>query len=245
MRKLTGWAVVISGWALWGAEADVGLGKRLYESQCSLCHGEDGRGGRGPSLAQPRLKHATDEAALRTVIASGIAGTEMPGAWQLSPREVASVAAYVLTLGKVAEEKLPGDAARGRVVYEKQGCAGCHIVMGVGSGFGPELTDIGARRSAAYLREAVVKPGASAPEGFLWMEATTVSGHGARGVRVNEDTFTLQLKDMTGKFYTFRKGDLQELMRMVGESPMPAYEKLSPRELDDLVKYLAGLRGRP
>ena len=230
---------------LWGAEADVALGKRLYESQCSLCHGEDGRGGRGPSLAQPRLKHASDEAALRKVIASGIAGTEMPGAWQLSPREVESVAAYVLKLGKVAEENLPGDAARGRMVYQKQGCAGCHIVMGVGSGFGPELTDIGARRSASYLREAVLKPGASGPEGFLWMEATTKSGHGARGVRVNEDTFTLQLKDMTGKFYTFRKADLQELMRMVDESPMPAYDKLGAGELDDLVNYLASLRGRP
>lgn len=235
--------VIVSGAGLSGAQPDIGLGKRLYQSQCSLCHGEDGRGGRGPSLAQPRLKHASGEAALRKLITSGIG--EMPGAWQLSPREVASVAAYVAALGKVAPETLPGDAVRGRGVYEKQGCAGCHIVMGVGSGFGPELTDIGARRSAAYLREAIVKPGASAPEGFLWMEAATVSGHAARGVRVNEDTFTLQLKDMTGKFYTFRKGDLQELIRMVGESPMPAYEKLSPGELADLVNYLASLRGRP
>lgn len=245
MRKLTGLAVLICAGMLWGADADAALGKRLYESQCSLCHGEDGRGARGPSLAQPRLKHASDDKALRKVIASGIPGTEMPGAWQLSEREVASVAAYVLSLGKVAAERLPGDAVRGRVVYEKQGCAGCHIIQGVGSGFGPELTDIGARRSAAYLRESVVKPGASAPEGFLWMEATTKSGHGARGIRVNEDTFTLQLKDMTGKFYTFRKADLQELMRMTDESPMPAYDKLTARELDDLVNYLAGLRGRP
>jgi putative heme-binding domain-containing protein len=225
-------------------QAELELGRRLYAAQCMLCHGEEGKGGRGPALAAGRMKHAPDEAALKRVIAAGIGGTEMPGAWQLSEREVASVAAYVLTLGKVAEEKAPGDAVRGRVVYERQGCASCHIVTGVGSGFGPELTEIGAKRSLAYLREAVVQPGAAAPQGFLLMELVTKAGQGARGVRVNEDTFTVQVKDLTGRFFTFRKQDLQELIRLEGESPMPAYDKLSAQELDDLVSYLASLRGK-
>jgi len=37
----------------------------------------------------------------------------MPGAWQLDDHEVASVAAYVRSLGAVPPEHLPGDAARG------------------------------------------------------------------------------------------------------------------------------------
>src|SRR5204862_4742915 len=136
----------------------------IFESQCALCHGQDGKGGRGPSLANPRLKKAPDEDALRVVIKNGIAGTEMPGAWQLHPREVESVAAYVRSLGTVAIEALPGNTDRGAELYRATGCASCHVVEGQGSGFGPELSEIGARRSAAYLREALVKPAAAAPD---------------------------------------------------------------------------------
>jgi len=40
------------------------------------------------------------------VIATGIP-PEMPGAWQLNPREVMSVAAYVVSLGAIPPESLP------------------------------------------------------------------------------------------------------------------------------------------
>lgn len=122
------------------APPDPAQGQRLFESQCALCHGQDGRGGRGPSLARPRLKHVPDEAALRSVIRNGIEGGEMPGAWQLSPHEVASVAAYVRSLGTVRAEALPGDPGRGAKVYQARGCGSCHILRGEGTGFGPDLT---------------------------------------------------------------------------------------------------------
>src|SRR5438093_1092926 len=88
---------------------------------------------------------AASMAALRGVIKNGIAGTEMPGAWQLHPREVESVAAYVRSLGTVAIEALPGNTDRGAELYRATGCASCHVVEGQGSGFGPELSEIGAR----------------------------------------------------------------------------------------------------
>src|SRR5450755_1132639 len=87
------------------APPDLAIGKKLFTSQCSLCHGVGGDGGRGPSLLRARLNHAPDDAALRAVIENGIP-PEMPGAWQLSPREVTSMVAYVKSLGLVAVEKL-------------------------------------------------------------------------------------------------------------------------------------------
>ncbi len=222
---------------------DLALGKRLFESQCALCHGIDGKGGRGPSLARPRLDRAPDDEALRKVISRGVPDSEMPGAWQLSPREVGSVASYVRSLSALSPESLPGDAARGRTVYRDRGCAACHIIRGEGTSFGPELTEIGARRSAAFLRESLVKPAAAAPDGFVFVEAVAASGETVRGIRLNEDSFTIQLRGAAGEFRSFRKLDLKDLRKLTQESPMPAYDTLAASELDDLTAYLASLRG--
>ncbi len=229
--------------ALSQAQPDIATGRKIFESQCALCHGQAGTGGRGPSLNRPALDKAPDDQQLRKIISDGI-DPEMPGAWQLNEHEVAGVAAYVRTLGTVPPEKLPGDPARGAAVFESKGCANCHIVAGKGEGIGPELSDIGARRNGAFLRQALLKPADSLPRGFLYLAATTSSGATVRGIRVNEDSFTIQLKDVSGHFHSFRKSDLKELRRLPQESPMPSYaNSLTPAELDDLVAYLAGLRG--
>lgn len=219
-------------------------GKKLFESQCALCHGQDGSGGRGPNLHRPKLNHAADDAALRKLISEGIE-PDMPAFWQLSEREVACVAAYIKTLGSAPLEPVPGDAARGERVYKAKGCSACHMIAGEGSGYGPELTEIGAKRSAPYLRESIVAPEASVPEGFLLVELVTSNGATIRGIRLNEDTFTIQIRDSTNEFHSFRKSELAELRKLRGASPMPSYERsLTPDELTDLVAYLAHLRGK-
>ena len=226
------------------SQPDSAAGKKIFESQCALCHGQNGGGGRGPSLNRPKLLRAPDDDALRGVISNGIP-PEMPGAWQLTEHEVANVAAYVRSLGAVAPEQLPGDASRGSSVYAGKGCASCHMVDGNGEGIGPELTAIGARRNGAYLRQTMLHPAQAPPEGFEYVAALTPDGATVRGISVNEDSFTIQLKDLQGKFHSFRKSNLKELRRLKGESPMPSYERLlSAAELDDLVAYLASLRGK-
>ena len=223
---------------------DGALGRKIFESQCALCHGQTGTGGRGPGLNRPVLAKAPDNAALLKVISQGIP-PEMPGAWQLSNREAGSVAAYVRSLGSTPPEWLPGDAARGAAIYDAKGCAGCHMVGGKGQGIGPERSDIGARRSGAHLRKALLKPAESLPEGFLLVSAVPAAGGSVRGIRVNEDSFTIQLKDAQGRFHSFRKSELKELHRLERETLMPSYERsLSAGELDDIVAFLASLRGK-
>jgi cytochrome c oxidase cbb3-type subunit III len=237
---------------------DLARGKRLFESQCARCHGISGKGGFGPNLARPKLRRAPDDEALRSVIQNGIPNTAMPGEWDLDEREVALVATYVRSLGRLPAEKLPGDPARGKAVYEgKGGCAACHMVAGNGSGLGPDLTEIGALRGAGYLRTALVDPGKELPDravpyepnayaGFLPVQASLSDGREIIGYRVNEDTFTIQLRDAGGQLHSLRKADVRRLDRQFGGSPMPRYgDTLTPGEIDDLVAYLAGLRGGP
>lgn len=169
----------------------------------------------------------------------------MPAAWQMTEREVWQVAGYVRSMGRIPVVKLPGDAARGKALYDsKGGCAACHIANGSGVAIGPELSEIGARRSAEYLREALVKPGATVPEQFLVISATTRDGKTIRGERITEDIFTIQLRDTAGRLHSLRKADLTSFKKLPHESLMPSYEsKLSAGELDDLIAYLATLRG--
>jgi len=220
-------------------------GKSLYQGHCALCHGITGAGGKGPSLTRPTLPRAANIVQLVEVIVRGIPGTEMPGAWQLSPAEAMQLATYVVAMGRVAPVVLPGDAGRGKALYEsKGGCAACHIVRGAGGSFGPELSEIGARRNADYLRESLVKPEATVPHGFAMITVTTRDGKTIRGIRAAEDSFTIQIRDAGNRFHSFRKSEVANVKKEFDKSPMPSYEgKFTAGELDDLVAYLASLRG--
>jgi cytochrome c oxidase cbb3-type subunit III len=230
---------------------DLERGRRLFERQCARCHGMSGAGDTGPALTSPVLSRAPDDPALFSVIKEGIRGSEMPPTWQMIDREIWQVAGYVRSLGRQAQVALPGEPERGKRLYETKGqCVTCHIVRGRGSSLGPDLTDIGARRGPDYLRSMLLNPGTSKARDssgylqFLVIRVVTQDGREVRGMRINEDTFTLQLRDADNRLYSFRKHDLKELNRESSGSLMPSYKTVfSLTEIDDLIAYLASLRG--
>jgi cytochrome c oxidase cbb3-type subunit 3 len=238
------------------ATSDAERGRQLFEQHCAFCHGPRGEGGKGPTLAQPSLPRATDLEALRQIIRRGIPNTEMPNS-RLLPDEVALVADFVRALGKLPAEPVPGDAARGAQLYATKGnCAQCHAIRGQGGAIGPDLSDIGRARSVAYLRRALVEPAAEVPQAFnpqrgegglptnfLLVRATPRNGAPVAGVRVNEDTFSIQIRDLGGKVHSFFKSDLAELHKDWGATPMPTFSGVfDAGELDDVVAFLVSLR---
>src|SRR5262249_41027324 len=140
---------------------------------------------------------------------------------------------------KTPGELVPGDPVSGAAIYARSGCASCHILRGQGVGFGPDLTDVADRRNASFIRQAIGNPSSGLPQGFLFVTAVTSAGKSISGVRMNEDTFTVQLKSANGIIYSFRKRDLKELKKETGQTPMPAFEKiLSANEIQDLAAFL-------
>jgi len=78
----------------------------------------------------------------------------------------------------------------------------------------------------------------------MMVRATTNDGRSTEGIRLNEDTFTIQIRDLARGFHSLSKSDLTELKKEFGKSPMPSYKTtLEAAETDDIVAYMASLRG--
>jgi putative heme-binding domain-containing protein len=228
------------------SQSDLADGKRAYVAQCALCHGIDGSGGYGPSLLVSPLRRASDDPGLMRVVDQGIPNL-MPGYGRANgPRRTWQLAAYVRTLNAgSAPIAITGDAGRGKAIYQERACAACHVLDGAGRAFGPDLSEIGAQRGAAYIKQALLEPGARVPEGHVVVTATPKQARAVRGVRVSEDVFWVYVRDPAGKVTRYWKSDLEALEREAGASLMPAYGAgRSATEVDDLVAYLASLRGQ-
>ncbi len=222
---------------------DVAAGERMFRSHCSACHGADGTGGRGTDLTRGTFRRATSDQDLYDLISAGIPGTEMPGIF-FEGRQLWQLVAYVRSLGaRPGDDKLPGDPVLGRQLFDgKGGCLQCHMVHGRGSSYGPDLSVIGARRSAAHLRQALTRPQEKVVPAHFQTRAVTNGGETITGIRLNEDTFSLQLRDSDGNLVSLRKEDLQEV-ETLKTSSMPSYEStFSGAELDHVVAYLSTLR---
>lgn len=216
-------------------------GRSIYRSNCAFCHGLTGLGGRGPDLVSGQKK--PDEE-LRGIIRNGIPGTTMPAFASLEDEEVVRVVAFLNHLrgSGVGLQKATGDPANGRRVYARHGCSGCHQIGAEGSAYGPDLTRVGGARSVQYLEESIVNPSADIPDAHRGVTVIARDGSKVTGARVNEDSFTLQLRLPSEEFKSFEKEQAKQVVAMT-ESLMPAYKGMPKKILDDLVAYLTTLKG--
>jgi len=235
--------LLCSSAALCQNEPGLADGKATFRGNCAFCHGLTGGGGRGPALNSGRLTHGSADTDIKNVVSNGVAGTSMP-AFEFEKDELNRLVAYVHTLSESAgtADPVAGDPIKGRQVYQHSGCAGCHRIGMEGSVYGPELTRIGAGRSAEYIRESIVNPSADIPEEYAGVTVITKDGKHITGVRINEDTFTLQLRDPSQNFQLFQKDEVQQVITET-KSLMPPYSSLNKDDLQNLLAYLDILRG--
>ena len=117
------------------------MGERIFQSNCSQCHGSDARGGRGfPNLADNDWLYGGTPEAIKTSVANGRNGVMPPMAAAVGDREaVVDVANYVLSLSNSAHDSVR--AARGKEKFVA--CAACHGADGKGNQAlgAPNLTD--------------------------------------------------------------------------------------------------------
>jgi putative heme-binding domain-containing protein len=224
--------------------SDVELGSRLYRANCFACHGPDGDSIPGVDFRRGQFKRASSDADLFRVITGGVPGTAMPPT-AFSDGQRYAVVAYLRSLHDSAQSAVgSGEANLGRAVFEgKGGCGACHRVNGRGSRVGPDLSEVGAIRGAEYLEHSILNPAESILPEHRTVRVVTLQGTIFTGRRLNEDTHTIQMIDTEERLHSFAKSDLRELT-LLNTTNMPSYkDKLSAREVADLVTYLLSLKG--
>ena len=226
----------------------IDAGKNIYRGRCAVCHGIDAKGYRGSDLTSGDWVHGGSDAQIYKTIAGGVPGTEMPGNGNMSADEIWAVIAYLRTLSTGAPAPEQGDAARGEQVFwakDKGNCGQCHMIGARGGRIGPNLARIGAARSVAALEREIRRPAEVIPVNFETVTIVTKDGRRVRGVRKNEDTFSIQIMTGSEELRSFMKADVT-VEPEEGRSLMPAYgaDRLTDAELADVVRYLRTLRGR-
>ena len=223
--------------------ADVDAGEQSFRARCAICHGVDGTGDRGPDLTRGVFRHGDSDRSLFMNILAGIPGTGMPSV-RLSDREMWQIVAYVRSLNLPVDNTTSGDAAAGLQVFDRLACGRCHFINGQGGRTGPDLSAVGWIRSENHLRTSVLDPSASIEADFRQVQVTTRQGQQTQGILLNEDRYSVQLIDRQQQLRSFMKSELDTVDRPDG-SLMPSFEgRLSTRDLDDLVTFLASLRRR-
>jgi len=228
-----------------GNPASIRGGMALYRIRCADCHGLDASGYRGPDLIAVMAAGATDERLFQT-IRRGLPGTDMPAAREADTPDddLLMIIAYLRKIGSVAPTENPaGNIENGRGLFAAQ-CASCHRVAGRGGRIGPDLTRIGAARSRAALIREIRTPSEWITPAFETVTVVTKDGQRIRGVKKNEDVFSIQVMDTRERIQGYMKSNLQDIL-YDKTSLMPVFDRgrLSDGDLNDVVGYLSSLRG--
>jgi cytochrome c oxidase cbb3-type subunit III len=222
-------------------------GKKLFMASCSGCHGANAEGGRGPNLTEGRQIRRLNDKALFASIRSGVAGTDMPPT-NLPDDQIWRLVAFVRDLSAAASEsQVAGDPEAGaKIFFGKGGCGGCHMLRGAGGFLGPDLTDIGARRTFPQLRESLLKPSARIVEGFEGVTVTSEDGSQTKGVARNNNNYSIQILDAKGELHLLAKDKVREVVfRKSSLMPEDYGQRLSSSEIANVLAFLSRQSVRP
>lgn len=225
---------------------DVRMGRGLFEAQCASCHGLNATGGPevvGPDLTTGEFRRASTDTGLFAVIRDGVNGTSMVGLGADAPdQSVWQLVTYLRSLDPmVAVAAVDGSATAGQQLFTEVGeCVRCHMVGGQGRRLGPDLSDVGSRRTADELRADLTDPDAEVDPRWWTVTVTREDGTVVDGLRMSEDTFSLRLMDADENLHAFSKLEVASYDRRM-TSTMPA-TTLTDTEIDDLIAYLVSLR---
>jgi cytochrome c oxidase cbb3-type subunit 3 len=128
---------------------------RLFQQNCSGCHGENGKGNGAFALNNPIYFSIADDSVIRRVTSLGVPGTMMPAFSKAAGGTLTGEQIEILVSGMRARWSNPaplddsppaysprdgGNAAEGANVYSNY-CSSCHGTGGNGGGRGSAITD--------------------------------------------------------------------------------------------------------
>jgi cytochrome c oxidase cbb3-type subunit III len=225
--------------------AQVERGGGVFLQQCSFCHGRDAGGGEdGPDLTRSKLV-AEDAGGdkIAPVIRNGRLEHGMPR-FNLSDSEIAGLVAFIHAQKIKAESQKGGrrgvdvaDLQTGNVEAGKQyfngagRCASCHSPTG-------DLSGVATRFEGLKLEERMLYPrGAKAR-----VTVTLPSGQSLTGELAYLDEFTVAMRDASGRYRSWRAGDVKFMVDEPAEAHVELLAKYTDEDIHNLMAYLQTLR---
>src|SRR5213594_883296 len=240
------------------APEQVARGQQLFKSNCSFCHGSDGRGGEtGPNLVRDQVVLADQHGELiAPVVQNGIPGRGMPKL-TLSATEIADIAAW-LHSQPLSDRGTPstldilvGNAKEGEAYFNGAGrCTQCHSatgdLAGIGSRYEPKtiqnLIVSGGGGGGRRRRSAGAAPPVKAPP--TTVTVTLPSGRRVQGELDHLSAFIVALRDSDGTYHSFARHD--SIPKVVVTSPLQWHIDRLPQwrdaDIHDLTAYLVTLK---
>jgi cytochrome c oxidase cbb3-type subunit 3 len=220
-------------------------GKQIFVTTCAACHGLDGRGGeRGPDISRRREVQRLPDKTLLQIVREGVPATGMPAFGSLGAARIQAVVRYLRSLqGQTGVADLSGDPKHGKTLFFGQsGCSQCHMVKGEGGFIGSDLSSYAKNQSAPDIRTAITNPYRNLDPRKRTVVVTTANSQALTGIARNEDNFSLQLQTADGALHLLDRSELRSIEYQPRSLMPDDYgSKLSRKELDDLVSYLASV----
>jgi putative heme-binding domain-containing protein len=135
----------------------------------------------------------------------------------------------------------PGDAAKGRVVFERV-CASCHQIGGqYGKSFGPDLASI-RNRHAEFILSDILNPNRSIADKYEMWSLVKKNGDQMNGIIASETPSAIRILFVGGEEATLERADLQN-MEASATSAMPSglENSISVKEMADLLAFLKNI----
>ena len=135
-----------------------------------------------------------------------------------------------------------GDATRGKALVESNQCFDCHRIGDRGSRLGPNLSDIGTRRTPDKLQRSMVAPDEEVLFENRFVRVVTKDGTTVTGRLLNQDAVSVQMMTPKEELKTYLKANTREVT-IVDKGLMPSSQgKLTDQQVADIVAYLASLK---
>lgn len=148
-----------------------------------------------------------------------------------------------LLAGATLMAQSAGDAIRGKTLVESNACFDCHRIDQRGSRIGPDLSDIGTRRTPDRIQEALLDPDAEVLFENRFVRFVTKEGATVTGRLLNQDALSVQLINSKEELKTYMRATVRDYA-IVDKGLMPSVkDKLSDQQVADIVSYLSSLKG--
>ncbi|MFC4872831.1 DUF7133 domain-containing protein [Negadavirga shengliensis] len=140
----------------------------------------------------------------------------------------------------LAMKEIPGDAIKGKSLFEQQGCKACHSIEKGEPMKGPYMGQIGSIMTREQIAEAILKPDASISQGFATVMINTRDDKSYVGFITEESAQKVVIRNIVGQAFTLDATNIKDRKELeTSMMPEGLANSLSYEEFASLITYLS------